>query len=101
MDELIFENRTDEDGKIIIQELPYGKYYIVEKEAPEGYILNEEKMPFEIKEDGEVVKATMMNEKIIDVPNTLKNDYTDVAAYIVVGIGVVFIGYALFKSKKK
>ena len=101
IDELIFEDRTDENGKITIQELPYGKYYIVEKEAPEGYILNEEKMLFEIKEDGEVVKATMTNEKIIDVPNTLKNDYTDVVVYIVVGIGVVFIGYALFKSKKK
>ena len=55
-DELIFSGRTDENGKIIIEELEYGKYYILEKEAPEGYQLNSNKMYFEIKEDGEIVK---------------------------------------------
>lgn len=31
----------------------------------EGYELNEEKMWFEIKEDGEVIKATMKDDQII------------------------------------
>ena len=31
----------------------------MEKEAPEGYTLNPERMYFEILEDGKVVKATM------------------------------------------
>ena len=56
-DELVFEGRTDENGKITIEELTYGKYYILEKEAPEGYELNTEKMWFEIREDGEIVKS--------------------------------------------
>lgn len=42
-DELIYSGRTDENGEITIEELRYGKYYILEKEAPEGYTLNEEK----------------------------------------------------------
>ena len=72
-DELVFSGRTNEEGKIVIEELEYGKYYILEKEAPAGYLLNEEKMDFEIKEDGEIVKAVMMDE-IIKVPDTLKNE---------------------------
>ena len=44
-------------------------YYIVESEAPEGYQINNEKMYFEILEDGEIVKCTMTDEKIIiEVP---------------------------------
>lgn len=63
-DELIFAGRTDELGKIIIERLEYGKYYILEKEAPISYVLNTEKMYFEIKKDGEIVKSTMLNKKI-------------------------------------
>ena len=62
--ELVFSGRTDKDGKIIIKNLKCGEYYFLEKEAPEGYMLNEEKMFFEIKTNGEVVKATMKDEKI-------------------------------------
>ena len=101
-DELIFSGRTDANGKIIIENLKYGKYYIVEKEAPEGYILNPEKMYFEIKENGEIVKATMTNEIIIpDVPSTSKNDfpYLEIMSLIITGLGVGFLVYA--KRKKK
>ena len=72
---LIYEGYTDADGKIIIKNLFKGKFYLVESEAPEGYILNNEKMLFEIKDNGEIVKAEMTNEKevIIDVPKTSSN----------------------------
>ncbi len=61
----IFSGRTDENGKIIIDELRYGKYFILEKEtASDKYILNTERLYFEIKKDGEIVKSTMKNEKI-------------------------------------
>ena len=47
-DEIIFTGKTDENGKIIVKNIPKGKYYILETEAAEGYILNDEKMYFEV-----------------------------------------------------
>lgn len=68
---LVFTKTTDEYGKVIIDNLLYGKYYIVEKEANEMYLITNEKIYFEIKEDGEIVKAKMTNEKkTIKVPKT-------------------------------
>lgn len=100
-DELIHTGTTNEEGKIVIKELEYGKYYILEKNAPEGYNLNTEKMYFEIKEDGEIVKCTMKDEKIIEVPNTELNDLhiKEIGSIMlcVAGIGVII--YA--KKKRK
>ena len=61
---LIFEGVTDKDGNITIDNLFIGKFYIVESKAPEGYYLNNEKIFFEIKENGEIIKANMLDEKI-------------------------------------
>ena len=100
-DELVFSGRTNDEGKIVVEELEYGKYYILEKEAPDGYLLNEERMYFEIKEDGEIVKAFMMDE-IIKVPDTLKNESYGTIYFglilIIVGIGVIV--YEKTKKKK-
>lgn len=96
-DEKIFEGYTDENGKIVIKDLPVGKFYILESEAPEGYILNDEKQWFEIKEDGEIVKSTMINEKIIEVPNTSANSY-----FFVLPLSLLVAGTTvLLVSKKK
>lgn len=101
-EELIFSGRTDEAGSIIIPELRYGRYYVLEKEtASPEYILNTEKMYFEIKEDGEIVKAAMTNEKIkIPVPITGVNDnhVIEVISSVLVLCG---IGVALYAKKKK
>ena len=69
---------------------------------PAGYVLNEERMYFEIREDGEIVKATMENEKIVvEVPNTGINDYHLIEIFggllIISGIGVV----VYVKKRKK
>ena len=98
-DELIFSGITDENGKILIENLRYGKYYFVEKLAPEGYQINNEKMWFEIFEDGKIVKSELSDEKIIvEVPNTLKNDYM---SFIMTGISVLGIGVITYGTIKK
>ena len=63
-DTLVYSGYTDENGKIVLKNIPCAKYYLLEVEAPEGYVLNEETMYFEIKENGEIVKANMQDEKI-------------------------------------
>ena len=63
-DELIYSGLTDVNGKVIIDNLFVGKFYIIEKDPASGYKINDEKVYFEITEDGEIVKANMTNEKI-------------------------------------
>ena len=60
-DTLIYTGKTDKDGRIILPNLEIGNYYILEKEAPKYYKLNEKKMPFEVKENGKIIKANMKN----------------------------------------
>lgn len=101
-DNLVFSGRTNNEGKIILDELKYGRYYIIEKEAPTGYNLNSEKMFFEIKEDGEVVKATMVDEKVIvEVPDTENSDYTIQISAILIGLATGVIFYEESKKRKK
>lgn len=69
--ELIFEGVTDVNGKIIIDNLYVGSFYLIELEAPENYLLSTEKKYFQIKENNEIVKANMTN---IKVPDTKLND---------------------------
>lgn len=100
--ELVFSGRTNEEGKIVINELRYGKYYILEKEAPEGYELNDEKMWFEITEDGQIVKSKMKDhKKVIEVPNTLSESYLNLIAGTIVltGAGLIIIANRRKKNK--
>lgn len=62
--ELVFTGVTDKEGKIKITDLFVGKFVIIETEAATGYRLSDEEVFFEIKENGEIVKANMTNEKI-------------------------------------
>lgn len=65
---VVVEGRTDGQGAFTFQELPAGKYYFQEFDAPAGYQLDETPMAFEIKEDGEIVKCEMTNEMIPKEP---------------------------------
>lgn len=97
-DELLYSEYTDELGKITISNILYGRYYYKEIEAPEGYDLNEDKIYFEIKTNGEIVEGNMTNEKT-EVPNTNQNEN-----YLwLFGSIILFLcgGVIIFDAKKK
>ena len=102
-DILIYSGRTDKSGKLYVKGLESGKKYkFVEKEAPEGYILNDEIHEFEVLNNGDIVKDTLSNEKIvIDVPNTFANDYKILIPVSLCGLGIVLVLLSRDKRKKK
>lgn len=89
--------------------LRYGRYTYQEYDAPEGYLIDEREFPFEIKEDGQVVKAVMTNEKrpveIITTPKT--GDESSVGLWIalsalsVAGIGVFGVLAAISRKREE
>ncbi len=63
--------RTDNNGEIIVSDLPLGDYYLKETKASPGYQILNDKIYFKILEDGEVITINVTNEKIVvKVPNT-------------------------------
>ena len=73
---VLFQGRTDENGVVVFPNLSAGKYFYREFDAPEGYLLDSTQFPFEIKENGEIVKAVMTNER---KPSYLELTKTDVS----------------------
>ena len=100
--QLIFTGLTDEFGKIKITNLFTGRFYIVEEEPAIGYRLSDEKVFFEIKENGEIVKVKMTNEKIkVDVPDTDLNEtnYLEFIGILTILIGIG--GIACYAARRK
>ena len=61
-DEVIGEYTTDENGKIVVENLPWGNYYWVEVATDDNYILDQDKFyDFFIEEDGQVIEITATN----------------------------------------
>lgn len=60
---LFYNGKTDKNGRIILPNLDIGNYYIIEKDAPKYYRLNTERMYFEVKENGKVIKSTMKDKR--------------------------------------
>ena len=106
---VIFQGRTDKDGLVKFGHLPYGTYYYREFDAPEGYILDETPHPFEIKKNGEIVKAVMTNKKKQKEPGYITTDDKpktgDTTGFIVVmlmlvaGISVLLIVFNVRHKK--
>lgn len=105
-DELIYTGVTDKDGRIIIKNIGYGKYYIIESNAPEGYEINPEKMCFEVSTYGEIIKVNMKDHKIkvsksYDVPNTSVYDFNSSIPSMMVVILLIGAVVIVRKGKNK
>ncbi len=74
--ELVGTVTTDKDGKAQITDLPLGTYKIVEKTAPEGFVLNEEAqtVTFEYKDQ---------KTPVIEQTATFENDRQKVEVSVV------------------
>ncbi|EKZ1596721.1 Cys-Gln thioester bond-forming surface protein [Listeria monocytogenes] len=66
-DERVGELITDEKGYAESSSLSLGQYYLLEEKAPSGYLLSEEKLPFEIKYVGQDVAVTNTEVQAVDV----------------------------------
>ena len=99
----VVEGYTDEYG-IARFTLGYGEYTYEEFAAPEGYLLDTTPHAFSISEDGQIVKAEMMNEKIPtpEIPQT--GDSSNLTLWL--GLGGIALGalaacgILYFKRKK-
>ncbi|PGE94890.1 adhesin, partial [Bacillus pseudomycoides] len=65
---------TNEQGIAQVKDLLYGKYYFVETKGVEGYLLNQTKYPFEIKEQGKTLTFTVENKEVKGNVQLLKVD---------------------------
>ncbi|HGW6217763.1 TPA: SpaA isopeptide-forming pilin-related protein [Enterococcus faecalis] len=98
---VIIEGRTDKKGTFAFKDLPKGTYYFKEYEAPTGYQIDETPIPFEIKEDREIIKCEMTDKKIQDegrLPGTGETNHT--IGLFVVGFFFI-VGSLFFLLKKK
>ena len=86
--EKLGEYITDENGELLIEELPYGTgYKLVERKAPMGYQLSEAVFTFDITENGKTIELSAVNEKIPptpDSPQTGNNSNLDLWLVIMV-----------------
>lgn len=81
------------DTPVTIIGLNKGKYYLKETIAPEGFVLNQEMVEFEVTANGTTGKVEMKNELIVEVPNTLSTKSAMLVAIamfdIALGIGIL------------
>ncbi|MGR5971096.1 VaFE repeat-containing surface-anchored protein [Bacillus paranthracis] len=74
--DMVAKGKTNAEGIAKFSKIPFGTYTYREVVAPEGFMLNEEAFSFEIKQNGEIVKNTVADEKI-PLIQTTATDKTD------------------------
>lgn len=97
----MIEGRTDSDGKFTFENLPKGTYYFQEFDAPEGYQLDETPIAFEIKEDGEIVKCNMTNQKTESSAKLPQTGETSTLLLSILGVGLLSATAGLYYFKRR
>lgn len=87
--EIIYNGMTDENGKIILEDLPYGEYYIKQVKVPSGYILNDKKVEFSVNDITCVADLKVINEKTI-MPVTSSSSKNSFGFILTICLGVIF-----------
>ena len=87
-DNLVFTGKTNKDGKVIIKNLPYGKYYIKQIKVPSGYILNEDEYIFYVNDSTCLSEINIQNEKTIMPVTSTSLNKCIVFAFILSSLGI-------------
>ena len=67
--QIVADGKTDKDGMIVFENLPFGNYTYREVYAPDGYKLDDAEPTFEISAKTLTVEVTAENEKIPTTPS--------------------------------
>lgn len=88
---VVASGTTDELGKLIFKDIPFGSYKLVETKAPNDYMLLRNPIDVNITTSGEVVKLTVKNSKTgWEIPKT-----GGIGTTLFYGIGVLLMLIAL------
>jgi LPXTG-motif cell wall-anchored protein len=110
-DTLLGIMETNEEGFADVEvKIPFGKYYVKEIQAPEGYYLNEDKYPFELVWKQELQENNTLTVSISDPENPIVNyeiiipqtGVNSTTLYTVTGVIIIAIaGAAMVINKKR
>lgn len=89
---------TSGDKPYEINGMPNGTYYLVETIAPEGYVLNKEKIKFIVDGNKSIVEVEMKNELEVKVPDTLSSRSV---LLIVISMFDIALGIGIINYVKK
>ena len=102
LDTAIETFETDEAGRFLFENVPYGDWIIRELKAPDGYILSDENYYVTVKENGETVKLNIKNSKIQKPPSAPESPKTGDTANLLIPLITLFtaFGAIIYLSKK-
>lgn len=84
---IVYNGKTNIEGKITIEKLPYGKYYIKQIKVPSGYILNEKIVYFSVNDMSCLSDIKVTNEKsIMPVTSSSSNILLNIFPFAIIGI---------------
>ncbi len=96
---------TNREGVVVIQDMPFGKWYFKEIKAPKGYQLSTKKYEFIVDENSDTVIEIVA--KNIEEPQLGMNDGLKFSTLIFVSLGIffilgsVFLGVKILRDKKE
>ena len=102
LDTAIETFETDEAGRFLFENVPYGEWIIRELKAPDGYILSDENYTVTVKENGETVKLNIKNSKVPKPSSAPESPKTGDTANLLIPLITLFtaFGAIIYLSKK-